>query len=846
MRIYDIPVHYRKAQVVSMIYSSVAKPIYMVGSESNIDKGRYLCVMVEVDVKEALPDSIVVDIHGVDCEREFEYEWKPQVCTLCQRVDHVQEKCPQKVVQVKPKKMVGKWMVKHQGKMVSRDEDDVLVEKSQKNPLIHKVAEETITTSNTFQLLQNTNQDEDVMEGLQSKNRALEANTILIQEVLMGVLQLEHKAEKEEVVIGAGKTDSVTSAAGVKCGNPSDATDSGKVTNAKSVESVGPKTNIAIDVLLVVLKRASRIEICLLIMLQQMTKVEGNLDNMHYIGSGVGFYVTAIYAANRATARRDLWQSLKVQATKVQGPWIALGDWNMVRYNHEKKGRLRIPQSRLDEFNSVIYDIKMDDIPINNGDWSWSSLSDHYGLATQWHFDCSEGPKPFKFLKICCVQGEVDNVVAKAWELSVKDAAKEWNKTRGLISEQLQVAREDLQKIQLEMLQGIMNEDCISREREATGKLQHVLDIEEIFWAKKSRSKWLKEGDKCTKIFHNLVKQRRGFNVITKLQNLTGEQFEDPKTKHLVLIVSLPGFFRNIRGLLDKILSIVLLVLIGPEQSAFIKNRRLHDNILLVSDLVKDFGKKHGVPFIELKVDLKKAYDSVDWKYILWRMKVHSFSDRWIGWISQCITIAKFSILCNGVPAGYFGVTRGIRQSCPLSLFLFSFVTEYFSTLMMNGIQSGRIHLCRAVSTSGMCISHVFYDDDLLVVVKADVSTAKSVDVVFKQFQDAFGLQVNKEKSSIIFSKAVRGRRRLSRIHNFQTENFPFTYLGLPLSNKKLRVDDYRVLLDKIPWAAMNQLEKRFKWFIGVLIDWFIVNTNVKSIKSKVLGAFFAVTIWKI
>ncbi|XP_059645947.1 uncharacterized protein LOC132289371 [Cornus florida] len=96
MRIYDLPVHCRKQQVVSMICSSFAKPIYMDVSKSNIDKGRYLRVTVEVNVKEELPDSMVVDIHGVDCVLEIEYEWKPQICTLCQRVNHVKEKCPQK------------------------------------------------------------------------------------------------------------------------------------------------------------------------------------------------------------------------------------------------------------------------------------------------------------------------------------------------------------------------------------------------------------------------------------------------------------------------------------------------------------------------------------------------------------------------------------------------------------------------------------------------------------------------------------------------------------------------------------------------------------------------------
>ncbi|XP_059623059.1 uncharacterized protein LOC132266223 [Cornus florida] len=74
IRIYDLPIHCRKAHVVSMVCSFFAKLIDMDDLELNQDKGRYLRVMVEVDVKEELPNSMVVDIHGIDCEITLEYE----------------------------------------------------------------------------------------------------------------------------------------------------------------------------------------------------------------------------------------------------------------------------------------------------------------------------------------------------------------------------------------------------------------------------------------------------------------------------------------------------------------------------------------------------------------------------------------------------------------------------------------------------------------------------------------------------------------------------------------------------------------------------------------------------
>ena len=54
-------------------------------------------------------------------------------------------------------------------------------------------------------------------------------------------------------------------------------------------------------------------------------------------------------------------------------------------------------------------------------------------------------------------------------------------------------------------------------------KLSSAYKAEEIFWAQKARSKWLKAGDKNTAYFHACVKTRRKRNQITNLQKGNGE-----------------------------------------------------------------------------------------------------------------------------------------------------------------------------------------------------------------------------------------------------------------------------------------------------------------------------------
>lgn len=47
-------------------------------------------------------------------------------------------------------------------------------------------------------------------------------------------------------------------------------------------------------------------------------------------------------------------------------------------------------------------------------------------------------------------------------------------------------------------------------------------------------------------------------------------------------------------------------------QSAFIKGRVIFDNIVMSLELIKDYGKKNVSPRCMLKIDLQKAYESLE------------------------------------------------------------------------------------------------------------------------------------------------------------------------------------------------------------------------------------------
>lgn len=87
--------------------------------------------------------------------------------------------------------------------------------------------------------------------------------------------------------------------------------------------------------------------------------------------------------------------------------------------------------------------------------------------------------------------------------------------------------------------------------------------------------------------------------------------------------------------------------LVMLNQSAFIKGRLLHDNFRAVQ-LTARLLHRQKKPSALLKIDIAKAFDSVNWLFLLADLKHLGFSRRWSNWISMLLSTASTKILVNG------------------------------------------------------------------------------------------------------------------------------------------------------------------------------------------------------
>ena len=92
-----------------------------------------------------------------------------------------------------------------------------------------------------------------------------------------------------------------------------------------------------------------------------------------------------------------------------------------------------------------------------------------------------------------------------------------------------------------------------------------------------------------------------------------------------------------------------------------------------------------------MKLDIQKAYDMVDWRFLCKVLEAFGFSHQWINLIFKFISTPKIYVLINRTPKGFFKISRGIRQGDPLSPSLFIIMAKAFGREILDAYMKRRI-----------------------------------------------------------------------------------------------------------------------------------------------------------
>ncbi|KAK4383970.1 Retrovirus-related Pol polyprotein from type-2 retrotransposable element R2DM [Sesamum angolense] len=228
--------------------------------------------------------------------------------------------------------------------------------------------------------------------------------------------------------------------------------------------------------------------------------------------------------------------------------------------------------------------------------------------------------------------------------------------------------------------------------------------LEHVMLRQRVKLQWLKGGDQCSKVFFRRVATRRANKRLFQISDSDGLVQTDPTIISSVFVT----YFQDLLGdRTERAIDLHFLrpwarhILTEEEAYALIRPVTVDDVKTTMFDIEEDkapgpdgFSSVSTPPRCALKVDIRKAYDTVEWDFLFATLRLFGFPVVFIRWIEECVTSAHYSVVVNGGVHGFFAGARGLRQGDPMSPYLFVLVMEVLQMILRQFIdQDGQFSL---------------------------------------------------------------------------------------------------------------------------------------------------------
>ena len=222
--------------------------------------------------------------------------------------------------------------------------------------------------------------------------------------------------------------------------------------------------------------------------------------------------------------------------------------------------------------------------------------------------------------------------------------------------------------------------------------------------------------------------------------------------------------------------------IIHSDQTGFIKGRYIGENIITLLNIL-EYTEEEDIPALLVFVDYEKAFDSVEWSFINDCLELFNFSDTIISWVNILYRDIQTCVSNNGWFTNFFHPTRGVRQGCPLSPYLFIIASEILAIHVRHNdnikglIVNGEIHKIKQ------------FADDTIMMILYDEQSLNEIIYTLNRFQTISGLKVNYDKTEILRIGSMRNSQAkfyTQRQVKWTTE--PVRCLGTKLSAKRSEI----------------------------------------------------------
>ena len=309
---------------------------------------------------------------------------------------------------------------------------------------------------------------------------------------------------------------------------------------------------------------------------------------------------------------------------------------------------------------------------------------------------------------------------------------------------------------------------------------------------------------------HNYIMPNMNSNLLILIPKVQGADRLDNFRP-----IALANFqFKIITKILGDRLGTIAPKIMSTHQRGFIPGRSIQDCIMIASEAINMLHRKTYGGNMAIKIDIRKAFDTINWKFLLHVLKCFGFNQIFCDWILTILHSAKLSININGKAVGFFRCSRGVRQGDPLSPLLFCLAEEVISRGIEDLVLHGRLTQIKA-TRSIYIPSHCLYADDILIFCKGTVANVKNITHLFDSYGKYSSQVVNAQKSKFYSSSIPLSRiRTIHSLTSFRQGCVPFNYLGIPLFKGKPKSIHLRTIVDKIK-LKLNAWKGRLLTFMG-------------------------------
>ncbi|RVX19808.1 LINE-1 reverse transcriptase-like [Vitis vinifera] len=205
----------------------------------------------------------------------------------------------------------------------------------------------------------------------------------------------------------------------------------------------------------------------------------------------------------------------------------------------------------------------------------------------------------------------------------------------------------------------------------------------------------------------------------------------------------------RLKKVLDKVVS--------GDQNAFVRGKQILDVSLIANEVI-DFWNKRKEKGLICKLDIEKAYDSINWRFLMKVLVKMGFRSAVVG-VDLVVHLYRQIFSHDQWGANwFFSNSKGLRQGDP----------------------SPRCNI-KGRGEEEMIVSHLLFADDTIIFCEANKEQVSALSWVLAWFEVASGLRINLDKSVLIPVGEVEDIEELAVELGCKIGMLPTVYLGLPL-----------------------------------------------------------------